>query len=100
MTSNGGELHLTKSLVEFAKADVAAQHQAQIAASHKIAENKVNFTSDTMNCDSGVDLDRVKELHAETYKTNMPTIEARALRLQNGKGNIEDLSAKYNSLKA
>jgi len=108
---NGGILNVdAPGLLEFARNDVNQLTEDRTAKSHKLAPKKFKIKgSDTLNF-SRVDMEHLVNHHnenlladKETYSANVRRIDARKakeIRLANGNGTLEDLSAKFNSFKA
>lgn len=100
----------TKGLLEFCEKDVAKSYDNAVAKTHQHTEQELKVNIAPRLNFSRVDIENIGNMHnesisadPETYRANLARIEAReerALRLKTGKGNLTDLSAKMNSLKA
>lgn len=114
-TSNGNVLKFEKGskLIEDCKRANKADFQERIRRSHKLPESpSLKMKNGTMmNC-SNVNMEDIGNIHNDSLKMRAdPSMEAanrraravreeREARLAMGRGTVEDLSAKYNSMKA
>lgn len=113
---NGNVLHLSKgnSLIESCKRDAYQAQQERIDTSHQINEAEVKLErGSTINTDRAKrrgNFEVVRELHAESisaspeeFRANlkrMKECEEAKMRLSTGHGDLSDLRAKFNALKA
>lgn len=110
-STGGGVLNVSDpELLEFARKDVNEATSNRVSKSHKQEFGKVHLKNETHYNVDRTNMDRVGEIHAESiaaspeeYRANKARqieLDAQLSRLKSGKGTLEDLRSKFNSLQS